>query len=997
MRNKKPLGIILTVCAVLLTWTSLQACAQSTIQSAIIENGVAKAAIYVDKKAPPSVHLAATDLQGFLKQTTGVELPISNDAASLKGFVIYLGDTNFARKQGIKVQQLPPDGFRLLANQKWMVIAGKDYDGPPQVGFNNPYRLNESYNSKLKISAFGNAGTLFGTYYFLEHYCGVRWYMPGALGTVIQKTDKIVAPAINLRRAPVFEQRHAYYSFMEKSDDDALWYRRAGFGAPAPIQVNHSFMFFLKYKDTHPEYFALIDGQRDFTNVSTANGGGNLNLSNPGLIQQAIDDAIQYFDEHPGQKLFPLAPNDGMKRISEDRESQAQIDKSRGEEGDFSNYVWGFINKVALGVAKKYPDKLIGCLAYEHYALPPSNIERLSPNVAVVMTKFRAMYPLKGENVKKDTQERIKAWSKKASTIYTWEYYCNTIFNPGWKGYPMFFSKLLQDDLRFERGLVKGEFIEAESWTPDQYGTAPEKIVINYPGLQHLLLYLNARLLWNPDLNVQQTLSEYYRLFYGPAEKPMRSFWELVESNWNEKGWHSSPLEVYDQKTLDQLLDYLKQAQTASTLGTPYRQRVDLIFNEFSPAAELAERLAKLTKLEMQIPLVAGAAQTDKAATPNAGSPLVQLLDRNYNVATPATNMQLAWDAQNLYVTMRCYEPNMAKLKTLATQRDSMVPPIWEDDAVEIFLEPVASNPTDPTKTLHLIVTAGGALYDSKSSKGSQIEDRAWNGHAKVTVTGEASRWIARIAIPWRDLNITDPQAGGQLDANFYRSRYTTGQLEQSSWSPLMDGRYNSPQYFGKLTLSPQPPSPEAALPNPISIIPASIKDFGSGPAAMGAYYDSGVPGIGLFVGHANLYVRNDRAIVRFDLRPLLEAAGKVQKVELTFAVTNSYGADARRTIDIQHFQNALGELNAEAANRPDVDDAGEVSVNPAEVSAERTQKVDVTAWIKSDLAQGHLSSTFRFRDVQAEKEGNTKGQAVGVVIGRASANLPALTVTLAP
>ena len=993
MPDKKSLGTILAICTILLTWASLQACAQS----AIIENGAAKATIYLDEKAPPSVHLAATDLQSYVEQTTGAKLPISTDASSLKGYVIYLGDTAFARRQGIKVQQLPPDGFRLLSNKNWMVIAGKDYDGPPQAGYNNPYRLNESYNSKLKISAFGNAGTLFGTYYFLEHYCGVRWYMPGPLGTVIQKTAKIAAPDINLRRAPVFEQRHAYYSFMERSDDDALWYRRAGFGSPAPIQVSHSFYLFLKYKDTHPEYFALIDGQRDFTNLSTANGGGNLNLSNPGLIQQAIDDTIQYFDEHPEQKIAPLAPNDGMRRISEDPVSQAQIDKSRGEAGEFSNYVWGFINKVALGVAKKYPDKLIGCLAYERYSLPPSNIAHLSPNVAVVMTKFRSMYPVKGENVKKDTQEQIKAWSRKASTIYTWEYYCNTVFNPGWKGYPMFFSKLLQDDLKFERGLVKGEFIEAESWTPDQYSTAPEKIVINYPGLQHLLLYINARLLWNPDLNVQQTLDEYYRLFYGPAEKPMRGFWELVESNWNEKGWHSSPSQVYDQKTLDQLLDYLKQAQAASTLGTPYRQRVDLIYNEFSPATEIAQRLAKLIKPEMEIPLAADTAQNgDNATTPNAGSPLMQFLDRNYNVSTPATNMQLAWDKQNLYVTLRCYEPEMAKLKTLATKRDSMIPPIWEDDAVEIFLAPAPSQPTDPTKTLHLIVTAGGALFDAKISKSTQLEDSAWNGHAKVNVTREASRWVARIAIPWQDLDIVDPQAGRQIDANFYRSRYTTGQLEQSSWSPLMDGRFNAPQDFGKLTLSAQPPAPEAALPNSTSIVPASVKDFGSGPAAMGLYYDSGVPGIGLFLGHANQYVRNDRAIVRFDLQPLLKAANKVQKVELAFAVTNSYGEDAQRTIDIQHLQDSLRELNAEAANRPDVDDAGEVTVAAASIGAERTQKIDVTQWIKSDLEKGHLSAAFRFRDVQAEKNGNPTGKAVGAVIGRAAANLPVLTVTLA-
>lgn len=774
----------------------------ASARTAVALDDISKATLYLDASSPASVKRAAEDMQNYVQQVTGARLRISTDASHLQGYVIYLGDTSFARAQGIKTHQLPPDGFRILANKKWIVIAGRDHSGPPLVGFNNPYRINESYNSKLDISVFGDTGTLYGVYYFLEKYCGVRWYMPGELGTVISRRGKIAVPVINLQRSPAFEQRHAYYSLMDSSDDDALWYRRAGYGSTFPVQVSHSFgYFFLHYKDTHPEYFAIINGKRDFSDLSTSTGGGNYNLSNPAFVQQVIADVIKYFDDNPGQKIFPLCPNDGMRSISEDPVSQAQIDHSRGESGKFSNYIWGFIDKVARGVAKKYPDRLIGCIAYEHYTLPPTNIDRFSPNVAVMLTKFRASYP--DAKIKRETEASIREWSKKARVLYTWEYNCNPLLNPAWSGYPMFFPKILQDDLKFQKGVSKGEFIEAESWTPEHNALSPKRSKINFPGTQHPQLYLNARLLWDPDLNVKKTLAEYYKLFYGPAEKPMRAYWELVESNWNKKSWHVNPLEVYDIATLSKLLDYMKQARALCTPNTLYRQRVELIYSEFSPAAEAAVRLSTLAKPHLQIPPAAGlATRGAEAPTFKGGTPPIHFLDRKYNISSPATDMRLAWDAQNLYIELLCAEPNMTKLKSLASGRDSMHPPIWEDDAVELFLTPAALSPADKPQTLHLIVTAGGALYDSKIPQLWERADREWNGNARVTVAKSEKGWSARLAIPWNDLAVSAPEAGQQLSANFYRSRYAGGTLEQSSWSPLQDGRYYWPQYFGQITLA---------------------------------------------------------------------------------------------------------------------------------------------------------------------------------------------------
>lgn len=967
-------------------------------QTAIIEKGIAKAIIYVDAAAPSSAKRAATELQLHLKLVSGAELPITSDASKATGYVIYLGDTAFARKQGIKAEMLPHDGYRIQSGKNWLVVVGKDYSGPVMAGWNNPWRLHESYNTKLDISAFGDAGTLFGVYYFLERFAGVRWYMPGPLGTVVPQRSSIVVPAINERKQPVFEHRHPYYGFMETSDDDALWYRRAGFGTPAPVHITHSFShFFLKYKETNPEYFALIAGRRDFAGLSSAEGGGNLNLSDPGLLQQVIKDIDQYFTENPTQKVFPLCPPDGMVRISEDPVSQAQIDKTRGEAGEFSNYVWGFINKVAKGIKQKHPDKLVGCIAYERYLLPPSNIERMEPNVAIVITKFRAQYP--DPKAKELFQDTVTTWSKKADTLYSWEYYCNTVFNSGWKGYPMFFTSILQDDLKSLKGVLKGEFIEAESWTTDAHANAPEKLKINYPGLMHPLLYINARLLWNPDLNLKALLDEYYQLFYGPAEEPMRAFWELIDSNWMKKGWSTSPNNVYDSATIVKLLDHLKDAQKKSAEGSVYRQRVDLIYSEFSPAAELGQRLATLSKPSLAVPALRTTPEATAEGIPAlaGGSKPAQMLDRSYNTASPATSIQLGWDAKNLYIDLRCYEPDMAKLKALATERDSLKPPSWDDDVVEIFL---AGDPANPEKCVHYIVNANAAVFDATLEGLGKGQNYLWNGNAKIAARKEATRWIVQMAVPWSDLGITDPQEGQKLMASFYRSRQAGQPMIQSSWTPLQDGAFYSPENFGTLTLT-GPGSADVTASIPTKIQPASTKDYGSGASVAGFYGEGGLPGVGLFVGHPNNLARGDRAIFRFDLRPLAEALEKIEKVELQFHVSAIVGDKSERELQIQHLQQPSETMESSVVSDSRVDDVETVTVSKedalleaADRSKVKPKSIDVTKLIKADLAKGRTSTVFRWRDVLAEKEGNPTVQATGVGLSREAPFLPALLIT---
>ena len=47
-----------------------------------------------------------------------------------------------------------------------------------------------------------------------------------------------------------------------------------------------------------------------------------------------------------------------------------------------------------------------------------------------------------------------------------------------------------------------------------------------------LNLHLRARLLWNPDEDVDALLKEFYTRFYGPAAKPMEAYWSAIFNAW---------------------------------------------------------------------------------------------------------------------------------------------------------------------------------------------------------------------------------------------------------------------------------------------------------------------------------------------------------------------------------------------------------------------------------------------------------------------------------
>jgi len=613
--------------------------------------------------------------------------------------------------------------------------------------------------------------------------------MPGELGTVLSPVPELKVPPFTQERAPAFSYRYPWLCFLEESPEAALWLRRAGFGGTQPVLVMHNFDFMYRHREAHPEFFALVDGVRDCQpggSKSAVIGQCNLCLSNEEMIRQFAADISDHFDQHPEQRFFPVGPPDGMTRICEGPRCQEQIDREAPENGRYSNYVWGFIAKLAVEVAKRHPDRYVGCFAYERYNRPPTRIEKLPPNVVVMICKQRRLFVLPGE--KQRVLEGVAAWQEKASAVYYWDYYLFDGWLP-WRGLPILYSRIIEEDLRWMQAHgIRGEFIEAE-------GAADEGVhKVHRPATQHLNLYLTARLAWDPALNVRDLLEEYYRLFYGPAESEMREFWTCAETVRNEAGVRAAktadlqPETVFTPEVLARLADLLSRAVAKAPDGSVYRKRLELLDSEFSPARRALVATLRSGDQTWAVPRLTVADDLDR----HLPTRLVSLTGEAMPDPTWAT---LGWSAEGIHVGVLCFERTMEKIRAVCTTHDQSG--LWDDDCVEVFLNP---DPNDPRKSYHYIVNSRGAVWDGRIGFGVEAGE-AWNGTAKVSAQVEPRRWRVTLTIPFADLGISQPTAGLKLRANLYRTRWVGGSLESSAWCPTNEPDYSVSKRYGTLVL----------------------------------------------------------------------------------------------------------------------------------------------------------------------------------------------------
>jgi hypothetical protein len=310
---------------------------------------------------------------------------------------------------------------------------------------------------------------------------------------------------------------------------------------------------------------------------------------------------------------------------------------------------------------------------------------------------------------------------------------------------------------------------------------------VEYPALNHLNYYINAKLYWNPNLDLNALLDEYYEKFYGPAKADMKEFFEFAQEVWMrpESRKISKVGGFMSQKDVDKYFAILNRAKQKAG-NTIYGKRIEMLINECQPMKKFFDKLGRSGRMFTAInlkhkPVIDGALvePTWRIDEKKYRKPYYYMVDlvngRPYRKSGTRVIMRWLPPQEGLLLGIVCYEPKMEKLQTPVLQKDSM--DIFNNDTIEIYIE------TTQASYYKIVIDSNGNIYDecTDAAIGKGVK---WDSQTEATVKKYPDRWTAEIFIPMKNLKGTVPSDTYPWGINVCRARMTTKPIELSALSP---------------------------------------------------------------------------------------------------------------------------------------------------------------------------------------------------------------------
>ncbi len=315
--------------------------------------------IRVMQSASELTWYAAHELQKYILLCTGVKLPVvrGDDASGCGEFLL----------------QLVPDGYATQLHDRIRVSA----DG-----------------NSLRLCGENEISVLYAVYDFLQEFCGVRFFAPGAEFEHVPRMSELV---VELSRLPYengsafairdFVNRtnsHDVFSFAVKnrvntilgcgpwvngsekcSDVNAALIHSFGLKVRGP---GHSWKHFVPQAELfaeHPEYFPLLKGKRTVT-------GRTACFSNPEVQRIFRENLRRYLRRHPYWDIFAFWAEDVPDM------HYCECDECRRLET--SDWYFTLVNMAAEVVAEELPNATFELIAYEDTTKPPQTVRSLFRN-----------------------------------------------------------------------------------------------------------------------------------------------------------------------------------------------------------------------------------------------------------------------------------------------------------------------------------------------------------------------------------------------------------------------------------------------------------------------------------------------------------------------------------------------------------------------------------------------------------------------------------------
>ncbi len=478
------------IIGIVLIWLTVLPSLAVSAAVRIVENNKPLSCIIVAPDASEQVRIAAKTLQEYIQKSSQAKIPlIDSDTipADDDRIHIWVGSSRQASVFKPVLQKMDDDGLIIsFPSEKNIVIVGPT-----------------------------DWGTEFGVYEFLERYLGIRWLFPGPAGEYVPSVTTIDIPMYTVRQEPVFFSRQ--FSGLRGAEQQQ-WARRNRMHAR--IKFHHNLLHLFppeQYTKTHPEFFPIHDGKRYLPKNNKVVGNWQPCFTAPGLVDEAVKNICAYFAKHPEATSYSLGVNDGWANSS----GHCQCDRCRLQDSgkknslgrrDLSDRYFAWANAVVEKVLEKYPDKWFGCLAYNEIADPPSKV-KVHPHIVPFLCYDRMKWV--DQDIKRKRQSITEQWKQKAAKIGWYDYIYGTPYL-----LPRVYFHTMANYYKY--GAAHGVNVMYAEAYPN-WGEGPK-------------LYVALKLQWNPELNIDQLLHEWYEAAVGRQAAPyLSAYYRLWEKFWTER------------------------------------------------------------------------------------------------------------------------------------------------------------------------------------------------------------------------------------------------------------------------------------------------------------------------------------------------------------------------------------------------------------------------------------------------------------------------------
>jgi hypothetical protein len=486
----------------------------------LVTNGITRHVIVLPVGATKNEQRAATILQDYLKRMSGATLNIISEGSLQLQPAIFIGNTDHAERYN--TGRLKNESFFIASDHMNVYIKGGS-----------------------------GKGVIYGVCTLLEKYFGCREYSD--LTNVPMTTNIRIPQQLMDKQEPAFIYRETYYP--PAFENDYLeWHKLHRFEDLWGLW-GHSFFKLVPpktYFSSHPEYYALVNGKRQATQLC---------LSNEDVFNITVDHFRKAIADNPDAIYWSVAAEDGGGFCTCD-----QCSKANAEEGSTSGSLIRFVNRVAA----KFPSQQFTTLAYLNTSKPPENTKPLS-NVYIMLSSIDVYRqdPISTTPSAAGFRKNLKAWGAVTNNIFLWDY--TTQFTNYLAPFPDYNN--LQSNLQYLlANKVKGVFSQGSGET--------------YSDMSAYNSYVQAKLLWNPYVDVT---TDFLNGYYGKAGTFIGQYMQALVSNLHatktQLDIYGNPVNNYTNylspEAIDQystLLDKAEQAVegNARLLNRVYKARLPL-------------------------------------------------------------------------------------------------------------------------------------------------------------------------------------------------------------------------------------------------------------------------------------------------------------------------------------------------------------------------------------------------------------------------------------